>query len=200
MAAYAFVMGMVGSVAPVIAALAGVVGTFFAWVGVRHQLRRPKRRVPPLPSPGDGRDGGYDAFIAYAEEDTAWVAGFIQRLQAKGVKLAYDKVVLQPSRKITHTLEQAVLESTHGIIVFGKASRSPHWVEAMYETLMRRSIEQDRKFVPVLIADVQLREFANNHVPADFRGLVEDEPRYDHLVDLVAQAVRRGGTPQASAS
>jgi hypothetical protein len=117
-----------------------------------------------------------------------WVTTFTQRLEAEDLRIARDEVFLQPGDILVHAIEQAIRDSAHGILVFSPASVSSGWVLQEYSALMRRSIEDHRRFIPVRIADVELPEFAATRLGADFRDA--DDRQYDREIARIARALR----------
>jgi hypothetical protein len=77
-------------------------------------------------------------------------------------------------------------------MVFSPASVASDWVDQEYASLMSRSIEHGRLFVPVLIGSVSvddLPEFARTRYFADFRHV--STAQYDKLIGDIAEAIRR---------
>ncbi|GAA2738671.1 hypothetical protein GCM10010439_73460 [Actinocorallia aurantiaca] len=113
---------------------------------------------------------------------------FVERLEDGGLRVARDEVVFKPGDVLVHAVEQAIRDSSHGILVFSPASMASGWVKQEYATLMQRSIESGRRFIPLVIKDVELPEFAATRYYADFRQISGTE--YDQLVTRVAEALR----------
>jgi hypothetical protein len=130
----------------------------------------------------------YDAFISYSHADKQWVTDFAARLADEGLRIARDEVFLQFGDDVTHSIEQAIRDSAHGILVFSPASVSSGWVRLEYSAMMRRSIENGRRFIPVIIGDVELPEFAATRLAADFRKLGADE--HGPVITKIAAALR----------
>jgi hypothetical protein len=130
----------------------------------------------------------YDAFISYAHADIEWVTNFAKRLEDDGIRVARDEMFLQPGDILVHAVEQAIRDSAHGIVVFSSAAVSSDWVPQEYAVLMRRSIENGRRFIPVRIDDVELPEFAATRLGADFRDA--GDRRYDWEIARIARALR----------
>ncbi len=138
-------------------------------------------------------DHRYDVFVSYSHEDLEWVSGFAARLADEGLRVARDEVFLQPGDVLVHAVEQAIRDSAHGILVFSAASVTSGWVRQEYSALMQRSIEEGRRFIPVVIDDVELPGFAATRSYVDFRGVSGDE--YDRLIGRICAALgvlRRG--------
>jgi hypothetical protein len=117
----------------------------------------------------------YDAFISYSHADKEWVTAFAERLQREGLKIAYDSEFITAGDLLVIEIEEAIRSSATGILVFSSASAASNWVKNEYATLMKHSIETGRRFIPVLIDDVDLPEFAAAH---------------DDLFNQVVEAVR----------
>ena len=130
----------------------------------------------------------YDAFISYAHADMEWVTDFAGRLANEGLRVARDEVFLQVGDTVVHGIEEAIRDSAHGVLVFSPASISSGWVRQEYAALMRRSIEDGRRFIPVIIGDAELPEFAATRLAADFRNLAEGE--HGVLIARIAAALR----------
>ena len=130
----------------------------------------------------------YDAFISYSHADVEWVKDFARRLADEGLRVARDEVFLQPGDSVVHGIERAIRDSAHGILVFSPASVSSGWVRQEYSALMRRSIEEGQRFIPVIIGDVELPEFAATRLAVDFRTLAEAE--YSPVIARIAAALR----------
>ncbi|MEO3843799.1 toll/interleukin-1 receptor domain-containing protein [Streptomyces sp. B22F1] len=188
-------MNVAGLVLTIVGTLATLAGTY---VAVREYLRRRPRITAPSPEPAPAAaadpaaDPPYDVFIAYADTDAPWVRDFAAFLTARGVRVAYDELLAQPGGVRVHTLERAIRDAAHGLLVFGPGMRDDGWVRREYAALMRRSLENEaQRFVPVLIGDpgesLDLPEFAEVLYPADFRGA--DEAAYDRLCEQISRAV-----------
>lgn len=130
----------------------------------------------------------YDVFISYSHDDLDWVSRFAARLEAEGFTVARDEVVLRPGDILVHAIEQAIRDSAHAILVFSPASVASGWVRQEYATLMQRSIEQGVRFIPVIIADVELPAFAAARYYVDFRHVSRAE--YDKRIGAIAGALQ----------
>lgn len=188
-------MDVAGLVFTAAGTLAGIAGAYFAWVAVR----RPRRRralssvLPAVTAPAVSATGGtsssvYDVFVSYSQDDIGWVRSFAERLELEGLKVALDELLLKPGDVLVHALEQAIRDSACGLLVFSPASVASRWVMQEYAALMQRSIEQGLRFIPVLIDDVQLPEFAATRLYADFRNVSGRE--YDRLIAQLTTTLR----------
>jgi hypothetical protein len=184
-------MQTVGLIVAIISGIAGLAAAYFGYVQVRDKLRRrAPERIPPLPQRSQG-SSTYDVFVSYASDDTAWVKELAGRLEQEGVKVAYDEVVLRPGDMRVHRLEETIRDSAHGLLVFSRASAADGWAQQDYAALIERSARTGQKFVPVVIEDVALPEFAAIRYHCDLRGLAPDDDRYNQLVSQLVEALRR---------
>jgi TIR domain len=195
-------MELAGLVLTIVGTVATLVGTY---VAVRDYLRRRRsgqgqgQEPEPEPEPsrsdpdGDGSGGSYDVFVSYGGGDAAWVRSFAGRLAAQGVRVAYDELLARPGGVRVHTLEGAIRDAAHGLLVFSPDVWDDGWVRREYAVLMQRSIENEaQRFVPVLVGDpdapLELPGFVEVLYRADFRGA--DEATYERLCEEIIRVVR----------
>ncbi|GAA0349434.1 toll/interleukin-1 receptor domain-containing protein [Actinoallomurus spadix] len=188
-------MEAAGLIFTAVGTVAGVVAAYYAWIAVRPRRRSRadvSRSTSSAAAPGTGKVAGsvYDAFVSYSHDDADWVTRFVERLEDDGFRVARDEVVFKPGDVLVHAVEQAIRDSAHGILVFSPASMASGWVKQEYATLMQRSIENGRRFIPLVIEDVKLPEFAATRYYADFRHVSDAE--YDRLIVKVSEALRNG--------
>jgi hypothetical protein len=130
----------------------------------------------------------YDVFVSYSHNDLDWVTELAERLEGEGFRVARDEMILKPGDVLVHTIEQAIRDSAHGILVFSPASVASGWVQQEYAALMQRSIQEGLRFIPVVIDDVELPGFAATRYYADFRDVSATE--YDRLIAKITKALR----------
>lgn len=183
-----------GLILTAVGSVAGVFGAYFAWVAVRRARPKAKKASSAKPTadqhPGEERSKAhaYDVFVSYSHDDRDWVAGFAGRLEAAGLRVARDEVFLRPGDVLVHAIEQAILESAHGVLVFSQASVADGWVSEQYAAMMQKTIEDGRRFIPVVIDDVELPVFAASRYYIDFQNVSYDD--YDQLITKIIDALR----------
>ncbi|WP_230989832.1 toll/interleukin-1 receptor domain-containing protein [Streptomyces luteolifulvus] len=116
------------------------------------------------------------------------MTAFVERLRGAGLRVASDEIVLRPGDVLVHSLEEAIRNSVHGLLVFSPASIDDGWTKQGYAALMQRSIETGQRFIPVLFGAAELPEFAANRRYCDFRGV--DGHEYQRLVAALVSAIR----------
>ncbi|WP_326647305.1 tetratricopeptide repeat protein [Streptomyces sp. NBC_01750] len=137
-------------------------------------------------------------FISYAPDDTAWVHALADRLRQADLQVAYDEVVLGPGDVVVHGLEAAIRTTATGLLIFSAAAQASSWVREEYATLMRRTIAGEQRFIPVMLEDVELPEFAANRRYCDFRGV--DGHEYQRRVAALVSAIRGERSEHETAS
>ncbi|GAA0945496.1 hypothetical protein GCM10009554_40390 [Kribbella koreensis] len=184
-------MDTAGVVLTAIGTVAGLAGAYFAWLAVRPR-RKAKAAQTSASSTGQGKAAAvgakYDVFVSYAHEDLDWVLGLATQLEGAGLVVARDEVILKPGDLLVHTIEEAIRDSADSILVFSPASVASGWVQQEYAALMQRSIEAHRRFIPVVIEDVELPAFAATRYYADFRDVSDTE--YERVVAKIIAALQ----------
>ncbi|GHH63182.1 hypothetical protein GCM10017673_03600 [Streptosporangium violaceochromogenes] len=196
----------------VISAAATVAGTYFAWVSawpaLKRRYDRARRAVPeggpvsgPAPGPVSGEKSGrengrpaakYDVFVSYSPADAALVTPLAERLERRGVRVAYDKVVVGPASIVLHEIEKAIRDSAHGLLVLSPGSLSSGPVRNEYYALLNRSMRDERLLIPVLAKGVdesELPEFVKIRFCGDLRD--PSEELLDRRADEIARALRK---------
>ncbi|TDC65788.1 TIR domain-containing protein [Actinomadura sp. GC306] len=187
-------MDTAGLIFTAIGTAAGVVAAYFGWVAIRPQRGtwpRRSRSANSLPQSTETEPemaASYDAFISYSHADLEWVADFCEDLEKHGLKIARDEIFLDVGDVLVHAVEKAIRESSNGILVFSPDSLTSDWVKQEYATLMQRSIEEDRRFIPVVIKNVELPAFAATRYYADFRSATP--ARRSELIERIAVALK----------
>ncbi len=180
----------------VIGAVAGIAGAYFAWVSVRKKSPGKRASRTPIslaPSPGSGDAmTTYDVFVSYSHDDADIVTDLAERLERRGIRVAYDKVLVQPGSIIFHEVEEAIRKSAHGLLVFSPASMASGPVMNEYYVLLQRSMYNGQLLIPVLVEDVKtedLPEFVKIRFYSDLRDV--SDARFDQRVDEIVKAIRK---------
>jgi len=173
---------VIGAGAAVVGAGAGVIGTYYARLNTRKKT--PKLIPAPI---AIGGPGPYDVFVSFSPADDPVVARLVTALQARGVRVATDKV--GPGIPLVHGLEEAVRGSAHGLLVFSGSSMANGWVKNEYWTLMQRSIETGQLFIPVRTEEVALPELAAIRYHCDLFDITDEQ--YEKRIDELVESLRR---------
>lgn len=148
------------------------------------------RTGPPETDPVARTGPAHDVFVSYAAEDAVWAMDFVERLRAHGIRVTHDVVL--PGDRIAETVERAIADSRHGVLVFSRATMNDDWIREEYAVLLGRSIGAGPRFIPVVIDDVRLPGFAAARSPSDFR--CTSGSAYDRELNRLVRAVKSGRT------
>lgn len=123
----------------------------------------------------------FDVFVSYAHRDADWVRTLAGRLHQAGFAVFLDEWELAAGDILGPGLEAGVRDAATGILVFSPEAVASAWVMQEYAALLRRAVEQGRRFIPVLHRDVRLPEFAATRLHVDFRDPGAFERKFEEL-------------------
>lgn len=130
------------------------------------------------------RGGRYDVFISYAEADSEAAETLAGRLSAEGLRIFLAKWI-GPGLVESLEKEAALSSSANGILVFSTATMNDSAIRDEYAALLDRAHTGGRRFIPVLVEDVELPPFARIRRPVDLR-----DPGSAPFDDSLAMLVR----------
>lgn len=91
----------------------------------------------------------FDAFLSYASEDSVLASEIVGGLKSRGFKVWYAPIHLKVGDKLLNAIEQGLRDSTFGILLISKAYLEKPWTNYEMDTLIRQSIEQGKKLLPI---------------------------------------------------
>ncbi|EPD89530.1 hypothetical protein HMPREF1486_06472 [Streptomyces sp. HPH0547] len=179
-------MGSVELVLGVIGAVATVIGT-----GIQVRDRFPRRRrapvAPPTVEPPADSGGAYDAFVSYAAADARTALALATRLRAEGLRVFLAEWI-GPGLVEALEKETALRTSANGLLVFSGTTMNDAAIRDEYAALLQRVHSGGRRFIPVLVDDVELPPFAGIRRPVDLRN--PDSASYDQNLTALVRAIR----------
>ncbi|WP_068894348.1 tetratricopeptide repeat protein [Planomonospora sphaerica] len=113
----------------------------------------------------------------HARNDLEWAKRLQARLETDGFRAALEDHL--PGDIIVRRIEELIRASKHCLFVHSRAIEGDPASGDKYAALLTR-----RRFVPVLLDDVELGPFAASRHPLDFRGEDQDTP-YGELLRLL---------------
>ncbi|MFH9827321.1 toll/interleukin-1 receptor domain-containing protein [Streptomyces bobili] len=175
-----------GLAAGIVGAVAAVVSTGFE---VRGRLARRCAPAPPTP-PAVDPGGSYDVFISYAEADGGSAETLASRLRAEGLRVFLGRWI-GPGLVESLEKEAALHASANGLLVFSVATMNEPAIRDEYAALLQRVHSGGRRFIPVLVEDVDLPPFARIRRPVDLRD--PGSARFDEGLATLVRALRPRG-------
>jgi TIR domain len=90
------------------------------------------------------------AFVSYAHEDREFVLALVERLQAQGLEIRYDGVVLEVGDSLIQVISREISEGDFLIAVVSPASVNSEWCQKELAIAATDGVEQRRvKVLPV---------------------------------------------------
>ncbi|MFE4972747.1 toll/interleukin-1 receptor domain-containing protein [Kitasatospora sp. NPDC056651] len=182
-----------GAAAALLTAGATVLST---GLDVRERLSRLRRPPAPPPAVKPAPDGAaepgdrYDAFVSYAEVDAEAAQTLATRLRAEGLRVFLAEWI-GPGLVESLEKEAALRVTANGILLFSSATMNNAAIRDEYAVLLQRVHTGGRRFIPVLVDDVELPPFARIRRPADLRN--PGSAPYDASLAALVRAVRPPG-------
>ncbi|MBU2670975.1 toll/interleukin-1 receptor domain-containing protein [Actinoplanes bogorensis] len=165
----------------IISMIAGVLAAWLAYVAVRGRVRRRKTTLSKIAPP----TGSYDVFVSYAEDDKDRATWLANGLQSRGLQV-FLKEWVGPGLIEQAEQERALDATANGVLLFSTSTMTQPDIRQEYAALLERVHTTGRRFVPVLIDDVDLPPFARIRKPLDLTDRRHDDANLDRL----AQALR----------
>ena len=137
---------------------------------------------PPRDISGDYK---WNVFLSYRSVNRAWVLGLYDVLRELGHQVFIDQVVLKAGDPLTRVLEENLVASQAGILIWSSAAADSSWVGDEYAA-MRKLEERGAGFlfVPVRLDDEELPLFASTKVFLNFAAY-PDGPNGGELLRLL---------------
>lgn len=176
---------------------AGVVGAYFAYIPVREKVRRrwaaspapaPPAPAPDPPAPVPG--GAYEVFVSYAREDTPAAEALATRLRREELTV-FLALWLEPGVISVLETERAILGSASGLLVCSRTTLNDRAIKEEYAALVQRAHSDGRRFIPVLIENIdrdELPVFARIREPV--RLFCPGAPEYEEGIARLMRALR----------
>jgi len=89
----------------------------------------------------------YDVFICHASEDKDFVEPLAQALQAKGLKVWYDRFQLKLGDSLRQEIDRGLANSKYGIVVLSRVFFEKNWPQSELDALANRQNEEGRKVI-----------------------------------------------------
>jgi hypothetical protein len=113
------------------------------------ELAQSLKQTRPEQTAGDpATSDGYDAFISYATEDGADVAGALaEELKRRGRRVWIAEAELRIGDSLMNTIERALTESRFGVVILSPAFLARRWPRRELNALATIADAEDRKVI-----------------------------------------------------
>jgi tetratricopeptide (TPR) repeat protein len=141
-------------------------------------------KLAPPPRTLTGKDQ-WNVFLSYRSVNRPWVLNLYDVLTQHGHKVFIDQCVLKPGDQLIKRLQDALMTSQSGILIWSSATADSEWVEREYEVLERLATEKPGfQFVPLRLDKSEVPLFARSRVFLDFSSY-PDGPNGGELLRLL---------------
>ena len=138
------------------------------------------------PNPRKLNDGHkYTVFLSYRSVNRSWVIALHDALVEIGHTVFIDQKELVPGQKLRQSIEEALMCSQAGVMVWSNQAADSNWVRDEYDVLRNRTMnEEDFYFVPIRLDSSQLPPVADAQLFIDFSSY-PDGPNGGELMQLM---------------
>jgi hypothetical protein len=133
----------------------------------------------------------WNIFLSYRSISRSWVLNLYDVLRGLGHKVFLDQCVLTAGDALIKGLQNALITSQAGVLVWSNATRDSEWVEREYEVLEKLASEKKGfQFVPVKLDESKLPIFAERRIFLNFSSY-PDGPNGGELLRLLHSVVAK---------
>jgi hypothetical protein len=118
----------------------------------------------------------WDVFLSHSHWDRTRVARLAERLRERGLRVWLDDWVIQPGDDIYAAIENGLDHSRTLLLCLSQAAIDSDWVKLERNTtLFRDPMNNERRFVPVLLEECQLPATLGRFLYVDWRAEADAE-------------------------
>ena len=151
----------------------------------------------PKPRPLTGTDR-WNVFLSYRSVNRPWVLNLYDALREMGHSVFLDQTVLKAGDQLVSELQDALMASQAGVLIWSSATQDSKWVQREYQSLERLADEKEGfRFVPLRLDRSKLPLFAENRIFLDFADY-PDGPNGGELLRLLHAVVGQPLSEQAT--
>ena len=99
--------------------------------------------------PQPAADGRRDLFISHASEDKDWVGPLAVALRTEGLEIWYDEFELQIGDNVRDKIDQGLIQSRYGLVVFSPTFFEKFWPRYELDGLITRQATDQPVILPI---------------------------------------------------
>ena len=99
--------------------------------------------------PQRATDGRRDLFISHASEDKDFVGPLAVALNAQGLEIWYDEYVLEIGDRVRDKIDEGLVRSRFGLVVFSPKFFEKHWPQYELDGLIARQMAGEPVILPI---------------------------------------------------
>ncbi len=136
------------------------------------------------------RDVKYDVFISHASEDKEeFVKPLVEALQSAGYKVWYDEFTLNVGDSLRRSIDNGLINSRYGIVVFSSAFFAKNWTQYELDGLVTREMEGHKVILPIwhMVSKNQVQNYSPTL--ADKKAINSSLSTIDEIVAQLAEVL-----------
>jgi len=137
----------------------------------------------------------YDAFICHASEDKdKFVRELVKKLKEKGLNVWYDEFTIEVGDSLLKRIDEGLLQSKYGIVIFSKAFFDKKWTEKELSGLSALEERDEKKVLPVWL-DVDMNDVKQKYpILADLYAADASKGMESVVNELISVIKQENGT------
>ena len=125
------------------------------------------RKLAPQPAPLEP-GMKWHVFLSYRSSERAWVLSLYDMLAQLGYSVFLDQFVLHSGAALARSLEENLLASQAGVLIWSTRSDDSDWCRREYDSFITLQTERRFQFVIARLTGATLPLFARNAIWEDF--------------------------------
>jgi len=185
---------------------------------IAGRLNIPRRQAAPQPTPHPAaqtapvkkltpqkQGGKWDVFISHASEDKPYVEPLAKALEAAGVSVWYDRLILEWGDDLRSIIENGLVSCRYGIVVLSKAFLGKKkWTEHELNGLFAREQAGKKLVLPIWHGITRDDLLQYSPALADRLAKISESDSYENIVNsllgMLGRPVREQNKIQTQAS
>ncbi|HEX8290969.1 MAG TPA: TIR domain-containing protein, partial [Pyrinomonadaceae bacterium] len=132
----------------------------------------------------------YDIYISYNSDDRERARRLAERLRDAGLRVWFDEWVIRPGDVIYLKIDHGLLASRVLVLCMSPAAFNSGWVDLERSTvLFRNPTNEERRFIPLLIADCRIPDTVRRYRYIDYRD--EGAAAFEELLSVFRPEAER---------
>jgi hypothetical protein len=144
-----------------------------------------------------GPNDRWHTFLSYRNVNRPWVINLYDVLRSHGHEVFMDRVAIAAGEELRTALEEALMASQAGALIWSREATKSDWVKREYEVMDRRASQSSAfHFVPIQLDGEATTPFVASRLSLDFVDY-PDGPNGSQLLRLLHALVGEPYSPEA---
>lgn len=158
------------------------------------ELPSSPKKAPPMPKPPK-----WDVFVSHATEDKPYVDPLVAKLEAEGVSVWYDRLVMDWGDDLRTKIDNGLINCNYGIVVLSKAFLGKKkWTEYELNSLFAREQAGQKLVLPIWHGVRREDLLQYSPMLADRIAKITDTDSYDDIVAALKKLLGKEETHKST--